>query len=107
MRFNVLETALEAIRSLREPLASLRSRDPKLYQQIRTAASSIALNIGEGQGRRGRDRLHLWRVAAGSAEEVRTALRVAEAWGDLQPQAVAHPLALLDQVLAMLWRLTN
>ena len=55
----------------------------------------------------GRDRFHLYRVAAGSAAEVRTALALAANWGYIaQPQAApAH--ALLDRVVAILWRLTH
>ena len=67
----------------------------------------MALNIGEGRRRTGKDRLHLWRVAAGSADEVATALRVAEAFGYLREGDVAAPLKLCDRVLAMLWRLTR
>jgi hypothetical protein len=52
-------------------------------------------------------RLHHWRVAAGSADEVRTALRVAVAWGDFDEPDAADALGLLDRVLAMLWRLTH
>jgi hypothetical protein len=42
----------------------------------------------EGSQRTGRDRFHLYRVAAGSAAEVRTALALATTWGYIaQPQA--------------------
>jgi len=50
---------------------------------------------------------HLWRIAAGSADEVVASLRVAEAFGHLEPAATASALALGDRVLAMLWRLTH
>ncbi|MEW6747197.1 MAG: hypothetical protein AB1486_31065, partial [Planctomycetota bacterium] len=49
----------------------------------------------------------IFRGAAGSADELRTALRVVLAWGELEQPAIAEPLALLDRVLAMLWRLTH
>ncbi len=48
MRFDALEISLELIHSLKQPVTRIRSRDPKLYQQIRAAASSIALNLAEG-----------------------------------------------------------
>ncbi|MEW6744208.1 MAG: four helix bundle protein, partial [Planctomycetota bacterium] len=89
------------------PLARVRKSDPKLFDQIRRAASSVPLNIAEGSRRHGKDRLQLYRIAAGSADELRTALRVALAWGELDRPAVAEPLVLLDRVLAMLWRLTH
>jgi four helix bundle protein len=47
------------------------------------------------------------RIAAGSAEEVRTALRLAAAWGDLQQEAIEPALRLVDRIIAMLWRLTH
>jgi hypothetical protein len=53
------------------------------------------------------DRRHHWRVAAGSANEVYTTLRVAVAWGKLQQSEVDEALRLLDRVLAMTWRLTH
>jgi len=46
-------------------------------------------------------------LPAGSADEVRAALRVAEAFGYLEPAAIEEPLQLVDRVLAMLWRLTR
>jgi four helix bundle protein len=105
MRFEAHELSIAAIHSLRRPLELLRSRDPDLHRQIRKAASSVPLNLSEGNRRSGADRLHHFRIAAGSAEEVRTALRVAAAWGDLQEAAMAEPLELLDRLLAMVWRL--
>jgi four helix bundle protein len=67
----------------------------------------VALNLGEGNRRRGRDRLHLWNIAAGSADELRMALRLAVAWGDLSQTQTAPALALADHVLAILWTLTR
>jgi len=107
MPFDAFEVALELVRSLRAPLAALDQRDPSLAQQLRRAAASVPLNLGEGRRRSGRDRVHLWRVAAGSAGEVLAALRTAEAFGYLAPPSVAPALALCDRVLAMLWRLTH
>ena len=105
MPFEALEVSLEVIRSLWPPLARIRTRDPKLYQQIRSAANSISLNLAEGRRRHRKDKTHLWSIAAGSADEVSTALRNAVAWGDIEEEAVARTLELLDRVLAMLWRL--
>jgi four helix bundle protein len=105
--FQALEVSLDLVRALRRPVALVRNRDRDLSQQIRRAASSIALNIAEGRERAGADRAHHWRVAAGSAAEVRAALRVAVAWGDVEDRDVARALELLDRVLAMLWRMTH
>ena len=105
--FDALEVSLETVAALREPLAVIRSNDPDLYRQLRRAGSSMTLNIGEGTRRVGKDRKHLWRVAAGSAAEVRVALRTAVAWGDLDVALTKRSLQLLDRVLAMLWKMTR
>ncbi len=107
MAFEAFEFSLMLIRSLAEPLATLDRRDPDLARQLRRAAASVSLNLSEGNRRVGKDRTHLWRVAAGSADEVAASLRVAEAFGYLKSQATAEALGLCDRVLAMLWRLTH
>ena len=58
---------------------------------------SVVLNLAEGNRRRGQDRVHLFRVAAGSAAEVQAGLDVAEAWGYLGADKVAPVRAKLDQ----------
>ncbi|MGA7741678.1 MAG: four helix bundle protein, partial [Polyangia bacterium] len=82
-------------------------RDPDLCRQIRRAASSVAMCLAEGSQRTGRDRFHLYRVAAGSAAEVRTALALATTWGYVAQAQAAPAYALLDRIVAILWRLTH
>ena len=96
MRFHALELALGIIAILRKLLPSIRRRDSRLANQIRDAGSSVVLNLGEGNRRVGRDRAHLWRIASGSAEEVRSALQVAVAWGYLSEKIVAEALKRID-----------
>ncbi len=105
--FHALEVAVELIRSLRGLVARIRRHSPKLATQIHDAASSVAANVGEGNRRAGKDRLHLFRIAAGSAEEIRTHLRVAEAWGYVTMSDIEASLRLADRQLAMLSRLTR
>ena len=107
MRFHALEVALDIIVRLREVLPVIRRRDTRLATQIRDAASSVALNLGEGHRRLGRDRGHLFSIASGSAEEVRSALRVAVAWGYLGESRIDDVLKRVDEIQAMLWRLTR
>ncbi len=107
MSFHALEVSIELIKSLREPLGSLERRDPDLARQIRRAAASVPLNVSEGRRRNGKDRIHLWRVAAGSANELAAGLRVADAFGYVSAEAVEPSLLLCDRVLAMLWRMTS
>jgi four helix bundle protein len=79
-RFEAYEVALELVAALRPVLVQLGRRDRDLADQMRRAAASVVLNLAEGARRTGRDRLHFYRIAAGSAAEVRAALAVARAW---------------------------
>ena len=107
MAFDALEIACELATALRTPLETLRKYDKSLEDQIRRAATSVALNVGEGRRRAGRDQGHLFRIAAGSAAEVATALRIALAWGYLAEADLGPARALLAREEAMLWRLTH
>jgi len=92
-----------AIRLAMRVPAPLRS----IGGQLIRSASSVPANLAEGQGRSGRDRLHHWRIAYGSAKETDTHLRLlleAKAVDARQAQAA---LDLLDQVRAMIWRLLH
>ncbi len=107
MAFLTLDLSLEAIRRLRLPLERLRLRDRDLAEQIRRAASSVVLNIGEGNERVGRDRIYHFRVAAASASEVRAALWVAMGWGDLSASEAQPIVDIVSRVIRMLWKLTG
>ncbi len=107
MAFQAFEVSLQMIRALGAPLTGVERRDPSLATQIRRAAASVSLNLAEGGRRRGKDRIHLWRVASGSAAEVRASLRVAEAFGYLDVSQAEETLRLCDRVMAMLWVLTR
>ena len=105
--FVALDVALEVIRSLRDVVKAIRRFNLKHAEQIEEAASSVAANLAEGNRRQGKDRLHFFRVAAGSADETRTHLQVAEAWGWVSAEQIEAPLALLDRELRLLWGLTH
>jgi four helix bundle protein len=81
MSFVAYDLSLDLIRSLRSPLALIKRHDADLAKQLTRASSSIALNLAEGCARAGADRRHLYRIALGSANEVRAALEVAMAHG--------------------------
>ena len=103
--FHVYGAALALVSALRPVLAQMKTQDRALADQLRRAASSVVLNIAEGNQRVGQDRLQFFRIAAGSAAEVKAALEVARVWGHLDASPAAD--AELDRVLAMLWRLTH
>ena len=107
MGFDAQRVALELVAALREPADALARHDADLARQLRRAATSVALNVAEGARRQGKDRKHLFTVAAGSAAEVRTALAIARGWGYLPATGAERVDALLDRELAMLWRLTH
>ena len=107
MPFDAYTYSIELVRLVRPLVERIATRDRSLADQIRRAASSVALNLAEGRRRAGRDRLQLWRVAGGSAAEVRAALEVADAWGYLDGGAAAEAVALCDRLGAITWRLTH
>ena len=107
MAFEALDVSLAFVAALGELVPQIARRDPDLARQLRRAGSSISLNLAEGRQRVGRDGLHLYRVAAGSAAEVTAALDVALAWHHVTPAQRAALDATLDRVRAMCYRLTH
>ena len=107
VRFEAYAVALEIIRGLAEVLPRIGRHDRDLVKQGRRAASSIALNLQEGSGRRGGDRTRHFSIASGSAKEVLAVLDVAEAWGYLDAEATAQLRKLLDRELALTWGLAK
>lgn len=85
----------------------IRDADRSLADQLQRAATSVALNIAEGSHRRGRDRAHVYRIAAGSAAESRSCLEAATALGHVDAAAATVAWHRLDQVIAILWRVTH
>jgi four helix bundle protein len=106
-RFEVYELSLQMVWAMRSAHARIRQHDRDLACQLKRATSSVPANIAEGARRQGADRLHHYRIAAGSASELRSHLCTAVAWGDLDAALANPPLALCDRVLAILWRLTH
>ena len=75
--------------------------------QLIRAASSVALNLAEGNGRVDRDRFHHWRIAYASALETSTALQLLLAAGCIDCRKAREAEVLLDRVRAMTWRLIH
>jgi len=105
--FWALEIALEYVRAVRRPLEMIRRRSPKLAAQIERAVAAVPANVAEGNRRRGRDRIHFFRIAAGSADETRVHLQTGEALGYVTDADISRALQLADRELGLLWGLTR
>ena len=103
--FIAYDVSLELIRELRTLMPAIQRFDRELATQIRNAAGSITLNLSEGQRSGGGNQRRHYELAHGSANEVKGALAVAEAWGWIE--SAERALAILDRLLALLWRLTH
>jgi len=105
--FIALQVSIEVVHALRDVVSQLATRDGALADQIRRAASSAALNVAEGSKRAGKDQAHHYRIAAGSAAEVRAAIAVGAAWGYFDSANYAALETLLDRQAALLYRIAQ
>jgi four helix bundle protein len=97
----VYSTMIRVLGMLRAVLTQIERHDRDLGNQLRRAASSVALNIQEGSGSHGGTRLARYRTALGSARETGACLDVALALGYVE-RVDAELLDQLSQVQAML-----
>jgi four helix bundle protein len=105
--FVTYEVSLEMVAAIRPILELVGARDRNLADQMRRAASSVPMNLAEGAERAGRDKSHSYRIASGSAKELRAALQIATAWGYIRENEARSALELLDRLGALLWRLNR
>ena len=105
--FQVAEISVQLIELLRPLVSKVKARDRSLADQLTRAASSICLNLAESQHSEAGNRRARLMTAAGSASESSMALRVAVAWGYLRADEGKEALALLNRILAILWRITR
>jgi four helix bundle protein len=107
MAMQVHELALSIVERLAPLMPLIQKRDRGLTIQLRNAASSMVLNIAESEhSDPGNRRARLF-TAAGSANESRSAVRVAVAWGYIRRERATEILDRLDHVVAILWKLTH
>ena len=107
MNLEVDQVALDAVAALRPLIPRIQRRDRSLASQLTRAASSVVLNIAEAEYSDPGNRCARLHSAAGSANESRSALLVALAWGYVSEQQARPSAELLNRVVAMLWRLTH
>jgi four helix bundle protein len=103
--FIAYEVSLDVIKSLRIVMPQIESNDRDLADQMKRAASSVALNLAEGQRLTKGNKPKHYAIAHGSANEVRAAIHTALAWGWIED--ASKQLAALDRLLALLWRLNH
>ena len=99
--------SFEMIEALRPLVPRIRRMDKSLAEQLVRAATSVALNIAEGDVSDPGNRRARFFTAAGSANESLAALRVAIAWGYLMPRDAEAASGLLRRIVAILWKLTH
>ena len=80
--------------------------DASLASQLRRAAQSVALNLGEGMAASAGDRRRSYGIALREARECRTAIEIANDWG-YAVNANDDVLDRLDKIVATLWRLVR
>ena len=107
MGLQVAAMSFEAIEALRPLVPRIRRHDRSLAEQLVRAASSVALNIAEGDASDPGNQRARFFTAAGSANESLAALRVAVAWGYLGTEEAEAPAGLLRRILAILWKLNR
>ena len=103
--FIAYEVSLEVIASLRKIVPQIEAQDRDLADQLKRAASSVSLNLSEGARLTKGNKPKHYSIAHGSANEVKAALQTAIAWGWIED--ASEPLAKLDRLLALLWKLTH
>jgi four helix bundle protein len=99
------EKAIQLVTKLQPLVPIIERHDRDLADQLRRAGASVVLNLAEGSGSAKGNRAKHFAIARGSAAEVKAALRLAVAWRWVEERDTEP--ALLDEVLAMLWRLTH
>jgi four helix bundle protein len=107
MVFEVEERAVELVEAVQPVFTRIKARDRALADQLARAASSVVLNIGEGNYSDPGNRRARFFTAAGSANETRLALRVAVARRHCSLAEAEPALALIKRIQAMLWKLTH
>ena len=106
-RFDALEKATTAAGIAISLVIRVPAPLKSIADQIIRSASSVPANLAEGAGRSGRDRLHHWRIAYGSAKEVDTHLRLLIGASAIDSTRAESSIELFDDVRAMTWRLLH
>ena len=102
--FDALDKAIEAASLAINIVMRVPAPLKPIADQVIRSAASVPANLAEGRGRTGRDRLHLWRIAYGSAREVDTHLQLLIGAGTVDVSRADEAIQLFDDIRAMTWR---
>ena len=86
-------------------IAGARLAHSVLAQQLVRSSSSVALNLAEGAGRFGRDRLFHFRIAYGSCQEAKTTVEILVLSGHLGRETGRRWWSSLHRIGGMIWGL--
>ena len=105
-RLDVYQRAIEFLALTAEISADVPRGNAPLFDQLRRAASSIALNIAEAAGRTGEaDAARCYSIARGSAMECAAVLDALHVLKVVSPQVHQRGCELLGRIVAMLTKL--
>jgi four helix bundle protein len=105
-KLRIVDDIVVAVGRLHRLARSVARHDRDLAGQMKSAASSLGLNAGEGLYGRGAKRTSQLDIAMCSGREVVMALRIAGAAGYLHTESAAQEAADVDRIVATLYRLT-
>jgi four helix bundle protein len=105
--FVALEVSYLVIKAIRPLVAIVERSHRDLADQILRAATSVSLNLAEGQRSAKGNRAKHYAIAHGSANEVKAGIQLAIALGVIDEAASLAAMRVLDRQLALLWRLTH
>jgi four helix bundle protein len=99
------EIAVELVNELRPIVEVISQHDRNLADQMKRAATSVLLNLAEGQRRAAGNKRRAYEIAHGEAREVLGCLDCAAAWGYVTNAVAARTK--LDRLLGLCWGLTH
>lgn len=105
MNLVAYQVAVELVVELRPIVELVHKHDSNLADQLKRAATSVLLNLVEGQRRLKGNKQRAYEIAHGEAREVLGCLDCAAAWGYVDDASAARTK--LDRLLGLCWGLTH
>ena len=105
--FVALEVSYLVIKAVRPLVAIVERSNRDLADQVLRAATSVGLNLAEGQRSAKGNRGKHYAIAHGSANEVQAGIKLAIALGLIDDAAAHAAMRVLDRQLALLWKLNH